>query len=100
MAKLVKDVWHKQKLSTACGSLVWFSLLLGAKTGVSGWSAVEGKGCQREDKVATVQRNQRTAFVLSALPPLLAGVKTGRILPNRCEDERVLDLDWATINLE
>ena len=25
MAKLVKDVWHKQKLSTACGSLVWLS---------------------------------------------------------------------------
>ena len=97
MAKLVKDVWHKQKLSTACGSL---SLLPGAKTGVSGWSVVEGKGCQREDKVATVQRNQRTAFVLSALPPLLAGVKTGWILPNRWEDERVLDLDWATINLE
>ena len=82
-------------MALSCGSL-----LLGAKTGVSGWSVVEGKGCQREDKVATVQRNQRTAFVLSALPPLLAGVKTGWILPNRCEDERVLDLDWATINLE
>ena len=46
MAKLVKDVWHKQKLSTACGSLLSTacgSLLLGAKTGVSGWSDVEGK---------------------------------------------------------